>query len=209
LPEALEPDDLVSYELGAKLGFLQERLHLRAAVYHVDWKGVPVMLGADCGIGFPVNAGRVESRGFELEGSALLTDRWAINFGFSRAQTELAEDHPFLGKKGDPLPGSPEYLASVGAEYSFTAFQHDSWVRLDWAWVDEYYNNLAKDGEVLGDYHEVNMVAGIELNPVILQLFINNAADSDKILWNDTNYGDGRVQRQRPRTVGLLLRYRF
>ncbi len=168
-----------------------------------------MVLTPDCGWLTYVNAGKSESKGFELEGTALLNRHWTVNFGFSHTNVELAEDHKSLGNKGDPLPGTSEYLISVGPEYGFQLFDRNAFARLDWSYVDEYYNNFAQTGDALGGYHEVDLTVGINIKQLELQLFVKNATDSNKVLWEDTEIGDGRVYRQRPRTIGLRALYRF
>lgn len=205
----LAPDDLTSYEVGRKLRLMEGQLLLRGSAYYTSWQGMPVGRIAECGLVIFVNAGESESKGLEVEGTALLAENWSVEFGLSYTNVELAEDNSWLGDKGDPLPGTPEYLFTVGAEHTFRVLNRDAFARLDWAYVDEYYNNIAQEGDAIGDYHELGLTAGVNINNVNVQLFIHNATDSDKVLWNDTNYGDGRVQLQRPRTIGLTARYQF
>ena len=119
------------------------RLQLRAAAYFIEWQGMPVVLTADCGFLVGVNAGKSESKGLEVEGTALLGESWTVDFGFSYTNVELAEDAPSLGNKGDPLPGTPEYLLSLGAEYRFQLLGRDAFARVNWTYVDDYYNNIA------------------------------------------------------------------
>jgi outer membrane receptor protein involved in Fe transport len=206
---ALRPDDLTSYEVGSKLRLMDGHLLLRGAAYYTLWQGMPVGRVADCGLIVFLNAGESMSKGFEVEGKALLAENWRVEFGFSYTNVELTEDNPWLGDKGDPLPGTPGYLFTVGAEYRFPVMNREAFARLDWVYVDDYYNNITREGDAIGGYHELGLAAGVNVNNVLMQLFVHNATDSDKVLWNDTNHGDGRVQRQRPRTVGLTARYLF
>lgn len=188
---------------------LDGRLQLRGAAYYIDWDDLPLSLAADCGFFVTVNAGEAASKGVELEATAVLMENWRADFGFSYTNAELSEDQPTLGESGDPLPGTPEYVFSLGTEYAFPLFGRDAFARIDWSYVSEYYNNVRQTGQVLGGYHEVNLSAGMNLDKINVRVFINNATDSDAILWNDTEIGDGRVQRQRPRTIGLTVGYRF
>ena len=63
-----DPDSVWNYELGAKSEFMQRRLSINVALYHIDWKDVQQAV-ADPGCGYLIvaNVGEARSRGVEAE----------------------------------------------------------------------------------------------------------------------------------------------
>jgi len=81
----------LTFELGAKSALMEGRLQLNAAVFYVDWEDMQVqetqldqngapIAGANFVIG---NLGSATNIGFEVEGTAALSDSLTMLFGFS------------------------------------------------------------------------------------------------------------------------------
>jgi iron complex outermembrane recepter protein len=103
------PEFVTAYELGVKSQWLDRRLTLNADVYFNDYTdqqigvqrnnvGATGTIVATAGI---INAGAVESKGFELDGSFQINDRFDISFGYAYT------DAVFKEYVGGPPPGSP------------------------------------------------------------------------------------------------------
>ena len=211
----LNPDELESFELGIKTELVQ-RVTLNAAIYHINWEGIPVTALASCGIALvSINAGTSESEGVEVEILAHLTDKLEMSLGASYNESQLTEDIPFfsdIGKDGDNLPGSADYNVNLGLEYRFSLIDHNAFVRSDYTYVGEFYNNLAETGNAAGGYGLLNVKAGITIDQFDIDIFANNLTNANDFTWIESVYGDlgsKRAYRLRPRTFGLNVGYRF
>ena len=140
-----------------------------------------------------------------------------MHFSSSYIEAKLAEDAISLGgEKGESLPGSADFNLSVGMEYQFNVGEYDSFIRADYGYVSEFehvFQSRLQDGESLpGDYSLLNLKAGMEINNINVDLFVNNLTNSNELTWVDSffnRFNAGRAYRQKPRTVGLNLSYNF
>jgi outer membrane receptor protein involved in Fe transport len=208
-PTSIDSDTLDSYEVGSKLSFGNGRIDVRAAAYYNDWKKIPILLVADCAVGFAFNAAEAMTTGLELEGSARLGTQWQVDFSAGYTKAELTTDAPGLGVDGDRLPGTPEYLATLGLQREFQFREQDGYARIDVATVGGYYNNLQEQGEEIGDYTTVSLAAGLDMGNWDAQLFIQNLTNSDAATWVFFLEEYPSAYRIRPRTMGVSLRFRF
>lgn len=137
-----QPDEMAftsektrNYEIGVKSRLFEDRLTLNGAVFYVDWKDPQVSGATLVGLS-PItkNGEGAETKGFELSFDAAVTERFSLRGSYSYAKAELTDDAPNLitaldppgfgtvyvdGEAGDRLPGSPEYQASLFAEYNW------------------------------------------------------------------------------------------
>jgi len=202
-------DTLDSYEVGSVLSLAGGRVQLRGAAYYNQWKDIPILLVAECAVGFPFNAGEAMTTGLELEGSAQLGAQWRLDFGAAYTKAELTADAPALGVDGDRLPGMPEYTATLGLQFDTLLSGRAAYARGDLAYIGGYYNNLQEQGEEIGDYTTVNLSTGLRLGRWDLQLFVHNVTDSDGATWIYRFEEYPSAFRLRPRTAGVKLRYHF
>ncbi len=208
----LDSDSLASYELGAKFTMLEGRVTLSAAVYRNEWQGLPILVVVQCGRSPSVNAGEARTQGVELEGAVLLRQGLKAYFGTSFLNAELTKDAIDLGQAGDRLPGSPKFTLNTGLEYGFNLWSQRAFARVDYAYVGGYYNNLQERGVEAGDYHLLGMRVGLLIRDRWnVELYGQNLLNADEYTWADTVFpnADARAVRQRPRTVGASLAYRF
>ena len=177
-------------------------------------RGIPVnILEGNCG--YQVNAGKAKSEGVELEIQGYILENLLADFSASYGEATL-EETSSIGNKGDNLPGSADFNLSIGLQYDFSLAGHDSFARIDYAYIGEYYATVAEDefGDVpAGDYGQINLKVGMSFDQVALDLFVNNLSNDDGLSWvENTNSGLGggrRAYRLRPRTMGLNLSYLF
>ena len=212
--QSLEPDELESFELGIKASLLDNHLTLNASVYRINWEGMPVTIIPPCQFGTVVNAGKSKSEGVEFEVKTSINDSLKVNLGASYNEATLSEDIPNalgFGSKGDNLPGSADFNISLGLEYHTFLAGHEAFVRGDYAYTSDFYNNFAETGEAAGGYGLLNLKAGIALKQVDVSLFVNNLTNVDDFSWVESLGGvlSQRAYRLRPRTLGLNVGYRF
>jgi outer membrane receptor protein involved in Fe transport len=209
-PRTVKSDTVDNYEVGGKFGLFNNRLQINAAVFRVDWKGIPVNTrGAICGA--LTNAGQARSQGVELESTLAVVNDLVLHISGSYVDAELTEDAPLsLATKGDRLAGSPKYNFSLGAEQSFRALGRDAFIRADYSYIGGYYNNLKQTGTEQGDYGLLNISTGIEVQNVNFIVFAQNVTDEDALTWIDADLFEfERGNRLRPRTIGIRAAVEF
>lgn len=206
----IDSDYVENFELGGKFSLLDNRLTVNAALYQIDWDGIPISTTFSPSCTATANAGQARSRGVELDLAYHWSEKLLFNLSSSYVNAELTEDALAIGgSDGDRLPGSAEVNASVGVEYQFTLAGYEAYVRSDYAYVGGFYNNLQESGTEAGDYSKLNVKTGIAIDHFSIDLFVDNLTDEDAITWVDVLINDNRGHRLRPRTVGLNVGYQF
>ncbi len=216
----VDPDELDSYELGAKFAFMDGRLALNASVYHIDWTGVPVRVQPTFSTSlctFTANAGEATSEGMDLQLSFLATPGLRIDMSGGYTDAKLSKDVPAQGwRKGDRLPASPKLNANLGAQYEFDLASHRTFVRADTTYVGDFYGDLLETpGLKAGDYIQVDARAGVAIKKASVELFVHNLTNEDAYTWRGIGgSASGAVKpfygyRLQPRTVGIQLTYDF
>lgn len=208
IPSSIAPDEIKSYELGVKASLPFMQTTLNANIYHINWQGIPVGVRPACNTGYTVNAGRSTSEGIEIELTSYLTEALLFNLSASYGEAKLAEDTDGLGRKGDNLPASADYNVTAALEYYYSIAGNDAFSRIDYSYVDEYYNDIQEIGEPAGGYTQVNLKTGIKVDGMTMDLFVNNLTNADDFTWIDTSFTAG-AYRLRPRTIGFNIGYDF
>jgi outer membrane receptor protein involved in Fe transport len=212
---AIDSDTLDNFELGGKFTLLGGRFAIDASVYRANWKGLPTNARATCrdlAYFYVANAGEAVSQGFEIQTSYRLMPGLKLDLGGSYTNAELSVDVPTLDAvAGDRLPGSPKVNVSFGVQYDTDIAGRAAFVRVDSAYRGTFFGNLAQTPLTeAGGYLTANMRAGIAIDSVNLELFVNNLTDvSDYVFRGTGNTDRGYGYRMRPRTVGLQMGYSF
>lgn len=212
-PPGFESDSLWNFEIGARGRWLDDRLDMSAALYHIDWHDVQTfLLLPSCGAGITENAGGATSNGFELEMAWLVGD--SLEFGLSAAYVDasLDEDVPNLAAEASQrIPTVPEWSASgwvrqelnlagkfAGfwqAEIQHAAGTWNMWDRSTRVWLEP------RD--------VVNLRVGARRGHWESELFAENLLDERGVLFHNLNFLGEWQSLIRPRTVGLRARVRF
>jgi iron complex outermembrane recepter protein len=220
---AAQPDRLDNYELGSKGALFDGRLKLDMAVYYINWQHVQESITVEvAGVPYSatVNGRSASGPGVDLALTSEVIDQLTVagSFGWNnlKMDSDVYSGGALLFPEGSRLNLSPEYTASLSADYGFPLF------------------TTGLDGKisVSGNYVS-NMVNRVLLGPAANvgrgdPEFIPKASFSliSKSGWTGTLYADnlsnyqksptpgygglaeyyGRV---RPRTVGLQLEYKY
>ncbi len=123
-PNSFGPEKVVTFELGSKNRFLENRLQLNGAVYRYNYDdytvnaSVPGYNGATAQGVF--NAGKVEITGAELEAIYRFTqtDRLEFSAAYTHGEFKTFKITVTTGAAGDRVPFSAEWSGNV-------AYQHD------------------------------------------------------------------------------------
>jgi outer membrane receptor protein involved in Fe transport len=248
-PATYKSDSVNSFEVGAKNN-IQNIVRLASSIYYIKWNNIQEnVVPPICQIQFTDNLGNAVSKGFDLQADVLVTDAFSIesSFGYTDARYTTTT---YLGPAktglpvvvaGDAVAGPngigtgysiPPYSISLGLQYKFKSFAHESYVRGDWEYLagDKWQhatqdpNTSSYDPTGLPTERESfgSLRAGTQLGGVGLSLFVDNVTDSHTILnYNhQTNTYGGpegttllaspayRYISYRPRTFGVTLVYR-
>jgi iron complex outermembrane recepter protein len=209
----LNSDDVDSYELGGKFAFMEGRLRTDAALFYMNWTGIPVLAVLPCRISYSVNAGEARSEGIEFQANYQITDMLRLDFGGSWTRARLTKDVPLQGwSNGDELPGSPEASANLGLQYEFAIGSHKAFVRADSIYVGPFHSLIGQELEA-GDYVKVDASARISVGNLSIDLFARNVTNEDAFTYHSPFALPGLSEffgyQLRPRTFGFQLGYDF
>jgi iron complex outermembrane recepter protein len=240
-PPTFNSDTVNSFEVGAKNN-IDNRVKIASSIYYIRWNNIQqTVVPPICQISFIDNLGTAVAKGGDIQADIAITDNFTaeIATGYTSARytknsvlspTEskpiVSSGDAIVGNSGEPpgQPGAP-FTATVGLEYKFMLFNHQSFVRVD----DEYesrntWSSPSQDPSTLqfdaADYtlpatNIASMRAGMNFGDWQAAAFVDNLTDSHTVTaynWS-INPGDGssRLQRDytfRPRTIGLTIIYR-
>jgi outer membrane receptor protein involved in Fe transport len=98
-PDEIEysSDTTVNYELGVRSEWLDGRLVVNGAIFHIDWEGPQVQGATLVGLQ-PIikNGAGAETEGFEVNFDFDVTDRFSVRGSYSYTRAELTADSPNL-----------------------------------------------------------------------------------------------------------------
>jgi outer membrane receptor protein involved in Fe transport len=230
LPQDYDSDKLKNYELGLKSEWLDNTLRFNAVLYHMQWDDIQIQVNDpfifSLGI---VNFSEAEIDGFEgeitwvpLEGLEI-SGNWAfINAEISEDNTIFAPDGQVIAdvQNGTQLPITPEEKGSIAIQYTFqqNLLDAEPFVRLDWAYVGDSVNSLDgtesivfTQGATDQDSYDIgNLRMGLDAEKWSATLYVNNITDEVAEQFYNNRWGSRqRVSINKPRNIGLTLRYRF
>jgi outer membrane receptor protein involved in Fe transport len=242
-PQTYSSDSVNSYEIGAKNNFYN-RFKIASSIYYIQWRNIQqTVVPPVCQISFIANLGQAVAKGGDIQAEFAATDHFDVDFsaGFTEARYTqnaslsttstygpvVAAGDAIAGQSSETGGGRPAapFTASIGLEYKFNAFDHDSFVRAD----DEYQGRdkwlpPGQDPNTL-QYDSANYTpaatnflslrGGMHFGELSVETFIDNVTDTHAITdYNfsiDSGTGASRLQRDytfRPRTFGVTLIYR-
>ncbi len=215
-----DSDDLWSYELGFKSSLADNRVTLNAAVFMIDWQDVQQLNRLACGFQFTQNAGEAESRGFEVEIIAMPTDGLTISAAVGYTDAEITDAGGVAGvTNGDDVQGVADWTGTMSAQYVWPAFgQWNGIVRVDGNYYGDSYsaNNESSyaSQRLRPSWNAVNVRAGVTDENWDIMVYVDNATDERANLADSRSIaaetpGRARLVTNRPRTIGMDLRYRF
>ena len=236
-PATYDSDTVQSYEVGTKNTF-DNRIRIASSVYFIKWHNIQqTVLPPVCQISWIQNLGEAEAKGADIQAEIAVTPSFTAEFSAGYTDSRYVKSS-FVGTnqvdvlpvaaKGNAIvgqggqPGAP-VTASLGLEYKFEAFGHESFVRGDW----EYQGKAkwASPGQDPGSlqYDPANYILpstnfvtarfGVEAGDWQIALFVDNLFDTRTV----TNYNwtiasaPTRLERDwtyRPRTIGLTFTYK-
>ena len=225
-PLTYNSDNLWNYEVGTKNRVLGGSAEISGSAYYVSWKGIQqnVYL-VQCGLQFTANLGQAVSKGFDFE--------LAQNFGHFQYLVQAGYTDAYFSKNLFVNPANPRpvvrdgsalvenpWTISIGAQYNFAAFMHESFARVDWASTSGF-RPLPSNDPTTSSYTPYNMVPtssstfngrlGTNIGRVQLSAFANNMFNAHPVLSGFTEGGNRFFQAVTltPRLIGVTAEYRY
>lgn len=211
---AFDPETVLSYELGAKIDFWDDRARVNAALYYMDYADLQVtQTNADCLCNITDNASDAEIAGIEVEGQFALTRSLRVFAGGNYMDTEYVNFVDSLGNdnSGGRLQRTPDYTYNIGFDYS-----------LDMAGRANALNvfvNYSYQGDFNWDPDNITEEPAYGLLDGRLSYFINdditvsaygkNILDEEYRVFALNFFADEVASLGAPRTFGVELNVRF
>ncbi len=214
-PEAYDSDQLSSYEIGFKRDSADGRYAVELAGYWIDWDDIQLS-GRRNGVALRTNSlGGATIKGAEFALSARPARALELSAALNYQDASLNEADPDLqAAKGERLPNSPDFTASLNADYTFTQSRPRPVVGASYRYVSERTSGYdAGTGSRfqyrLPNYSMVDLRAGLMFQAMDLQLYVRNVLDERAQLSAYTTYGSPLVTIAQPRTIGITATMHF
>ncbi len=229
-----DQEDNVSYEIGLKSEWLNNRLRVNAAAFTTEYDDLVVLIE-----GLPpfyasyvenFNAGKAEVEGVELDVIGLIGDSTSLTFNYTYLDNELSDvvvpeqsillsGPPYspVDRRGQDitdstyLPLAPESAYSISLDHSFALNNGSSLdFNLNYVWRDEVFLTGTTDitAPELGLLGARLALTDWEIvgMPLTLALWGKNLTDEDKYVYTLSNLG---FQYTRPLSYGLDVKLEF
>jgi iron complex outermembrane receptor protein len=214
--EAYDEETSWNYEIGIKTTWLEERLKLNMAFFHISWDHLQLHLPI-AQTYYIANAGDAESSGVEFEFTAKPLRHWDIfgALGYNRSRfsdgttsirTDASGTNSTVDVGGNHLIFTPDYTVSAGSQYSWKLGQKARFfLRAEIAGYGRYFYNTANT-ESQKAYWLSNLRTGIKCGHWFAEVWVKNAFDTDYIpvAFEFPNGQSGFLgESGAPRTIGL------
>jgi len=220
-PKAFEPEEVDSYEVGAKTRLLNNRLQLNASLFLYDYKDLQLVY-FDTGSSLVANVGEARGQGLEADLRWVPSAHWDVMFGLSLLDTEItdATEIEELGAcgscDGNSLPFAPEVSTSAIVTYRRPALSGEMFFTTEHVYRSEMFGGPDNiEDAAVDSWDEFNFRLGYRGDDWSLTLFVENAFDAEYFErgWenadenNEFGYGlfNELVWPSRPRTVGVTF----
>jgi iron complex outermembrane recepter protein len=142
---SFEPEEAETIELGTKMDFSSVRLN--AALFSTDYTNLQIT-NQEGVTPITVNAGKSKIQGFELELTAVITEDFQINAGYSYIDADIIEitDPAATITKDNEFANIPKHAFNVSGDY-YIYLSDDSEIKLhaDYVWKDDHFNDAEND----------------------------------------------------------------
>jgi iron complex outermembrane receptor protein len=222
VPRLYDSDELTSYEIGLKVESADRAYSLDFAAFHIAWQDIQLFARVN-NFGVNVNGGDARSDGFEVTANAFFGNGWTVSLNGAVTDAELEDDTPALsgGRKGDALPFTPEWSASLNTNYEWAvgsqamAYVGGSvrYLSDQTASYDAAFRAANGRQREVESYEVLDLQAGVDFGRYTIELYGKNITDSDGKTSSGAIGGVplGAIPTGviRPRTFGLTVGFNF
>lgn len=216
-----DPEEVLSYELGIKSEWFNNRLRLNAALFFIDYEDVQigeVVVNTGNGRFREVlqNAGEAESKGFEMDFVYLLNENFTLNGSLGILDAEFQEGPDSgLVVEGTPLAQAPDLSYTLGLAYSKQVGVGELSARIDYSWRDDHRLNNDERNIVLEQdaYDLINASLSYAHENWVFSVFGTNLGDEFYAKSGSESLysccGTANIDPARPREFGVSVKYSF
>jgi len=214
-----DDESVDAFELGLKSTMLDRRLRVNIAAYlskHKDYQVFSFVQLSNGGTALNVsNAGRLTSKGFEIEAEAAPTDWLTVfaNYGYNDATFDSFKNGggPGVNFDGNRAADAPKHNLSLGASTNFDLGFAKLMLQGDYNYRSSFFSNPDNlVGNLNSSLEQVNLRAGLEFGNISVFGWMRNALDvTETILKSRSFLALPRVEYNDPQTYGLTLKVKF
>jgi iron complex outermembrane receptor protein len=221
-PLEFDPEQVDSFEVGAKTRLLDNTMQLNASLFHYDYTDLQLVY-FDQGSSQVANVGEARGQGLELDLRWVPDEHWDATVGLSLLDTEItdATDIIEVGACGDcegnKLPFAPEVSASTILSYRMPIASGEGFITTEYIYRSEMHGGPDNIPDATVDaWDEFNFRLGYRsASTWYVTLWVENAFDEVYFErgWenadenNQFGYGlfNELVWPARPRTIGVTF----
>ena len=207
--QMIDPDEVWTYELGAKREFADGSLVLQGAVYLSDWEDLQSLFTTVTGINSVVQLGDIDIFGVEWDLLWRATDSLLLGMNGAFTESEFADLDPVTSagipqaEEGNDVPFTPKWTANVFATYSrpIGGKGLNSYAYLGYSFRSSAINYTLQEGSPRRD---MTLRLGVQGDQWSVYLYSENLLNQDDImLWPVSTY----MNLPYPRKVGLAVSF--
>ena len=229
--DQFESDLVTNYEIGTKNTSSNGKFQFNLTVYHMVWDDMQIEVEDPTPNIFTlglVNVAEAEIDGVEAFVSWIPAERMSIDASIGYNNAEISEtsvifadeaDEPLVIEKGERLPLTPDWKASVVLNYAFNGeiFGAEPSINVNFNYTGETVSSLAgiASTEVLNPvrtsdtYSITNLRFGLGNNSWRATLFVNNVFNEYAEQYFNDRWIQTRLSVNRPRNYGISFRKNF
>jgi iron complex outermembrane receptor protein len=210
---AYKPELSNNFEIGSKNMFFNQLLKLNVSVFYTQINNaqVPTLLLPDA-ITVTKNAGKLSSKGFELQTDLIAAKNleFSYNFGYTNARyksLDLPNNGSVQNFKNNKQVFTPNFTSFLSANYSYPIPQTNDklFVLAQWRYIGSQYFDLANQLKQEA-FNLTNTRLGISLKKLELSIWGENIFNKKYV---DYAYSFGASHLGTPRTYGLQIKTNF
>ena len=211
--EEVDPEEVISYELGVKSTWLDRRLTVNASVFAFDYTELQVLVIGEFNVQLR-NAGKASAHGFEFDTSFHLNHNWtvALNGLFIDATFDEFVDQG-RDLSGTDMYFSPNFSGNVSVDYhvpvldwgefrAFISYGYQGEHSIDPDYIQESYGLLSAN--ISFSSADENWSVSLWGKNIEDEAYIRQYTDQGRAV-----QGHVGATRNEPRTYGLSATYRF
>lgn len=206
---AYKPEHSNNYEAGVKNVFWNNQMRLNVAFFYttITDAQVPTLILPDA-ITLIQNAGKLDSKGFDVELAAKLLRSLEVNYNFGYTDATftsltLASNGEALKLDNNRQVYTPKYTSSLTAQYGYKIGANSQIVAIgEWHMVGKQYFDLANNISQ-NAFSLLNAQVGLSISKYAVYLWGKNLSDKKYI---DYAYDFGAAHLGNPLTYGITAR---
>ena len=214
---SVNPEYVENYEGGIKTTVFDQHLRLASAFYYTLFRDLQVAIpppgGVCCGI---VNAGKARIIGVDLEGTAIFSDNFDVNFEATYSSSKYLQfTNGTQNYAGASLGYLPNYKIKLSPEYRVPVKDGNFFLAPDVSVVGKSRHNSTTDAfgrDIQKAYAMVNAQVGFRADRgYSIYVWIKNATDKRVLTqFSDTSsFGFDSLIYGPPRTFGITVTARY